>query len=250
LNTTKTAPQAAAGRVFVRSFNIMLKLTRLYGFDHARTAEQVEKTWTELQAVLSGESDGDILLAASANQLLLNGALLGNSGADRNLAQLMTSIGLSSIHFSSNVTREDFDKFVRSFPSGGSAAALLAEKYKNTMAGVSGIQLNEICYVPADSSSVNLDLAAQITERVLDSAGVEEAPLPATLSETAVKSRSACGPNGRATFFPCPRFGSRRFRSSAETLSASGAIASGGRRDHELAGESYSRGEFLESRWR
>src|SRR4029077_17723151 len=83
LNTTPIAHHTTPAKIFVRNFNIMLKFERLYGFEHARTAEQIDKTWTELQAVLSGERDGDILLAASGNQLLLNGALLGNSGADR-----------------------------------------------------------------------------------------------------------------------------------------------------------------------
>ena len=174
MGTTPIIRQTTAARTFVRNFNIMLKFVRLYGFDHARTVEQIDKTWNELRAALSGESDGDILLASSGNQLLLNGAPLGNSGADRNLSLLMTSIGLSSIHFSSNITREDFDKFVRNFPSGGGAAALLAEKYKRTMEGVSGIRLNEICFVPADSASVSLELAAQITRGVLGSTGPED----------------------------------------------------------------------------
>ena len=147
----------------------MLKFVRLYGFDHARTVEQTEKTWAELRAALAGGHESDILLAASGNQLLLNGAPLGNSGADRNLANLMTSIGLSSVHFSSNITREAFDELVRNFPSGGSAAALQAQKYKQLMEGISGVRLNEICFVPADSASVSLDLAAQITRGVLGS---------------------------------------------------------------------------------
>ena len=61
----------------------MLKFARLYGFDHVRTAEQTDKTWGELQTALSGESEGDILIAGSGNQLLLNGAPLGKDGADR-----------------------------------------------------------------------------------------------------------------------------------------------------------------------
>jgi len=166
--------QSTAARTFVRNFNIMLKFVRLYGFDHVRTGEQIEKTWTELRAALSGDSDSDILLAASGNQLLLNGAPLGNSGADRNLAHLMTSIGVSSVHFSANITREEFDKFVRNFPSGGGAAALLAEKYKRTMEGVTGVKLNEICFVPADSASVSLELAAKITRDVLGTTGPED----------------------------------------------------------------------------
>lgn len=174
MSTTPIVRQTTAARTFVRNFNIMLKFVRLYGFDHVRTGEQIDKTWAELRAALSGESDGAILLAASGNQLLLNGAPLGNSGADRNLSQLMASIGLSSIHFSSNLTREDFDKFVRNFPSGGGAAALLAEKYKRSMEGISGLRLNEICFVPADSASVSLELASQITRSVLGSTGSED----------------------------------------------------------------------------
>jgi hypothetical protein len=158
----------------VRNFNIMLKFARLYGFEHARTSEQIEKTWSELQTALSGESDGEILLGSSGNQLLLNGAPLGSSGADRSLAQLLTSIGISSVHFSSNITREDFDKFVRVFPSRGGPKALLTEEYKRTMEGVSGVRLNEICFVPADSASVSLELAAQITGSVLRSTGADD----------------------------------------------------------------------------
>src|ERR1700722_1074149 len=163
VSTTPTLPQTTTGRTFVRNFNILLKFMRLYGFDHARTSEQMEKTWAELGAVLNAESDGDILLAASGGQLLLNGTPLGNSSADRNFAQLLTSIGLSSVHFSSNITREDFNLFVRNFPAGGNAAAALAEKYKRAMEGVPGIRLNEICFVPTDPANVSPELAAQIT---------------------------------------------------------------------------------------
>jgi len=174
VSTTNIAPQTATARTFVRNFNIMLKFSRMYGFGHVRTAEQLEKTWTELLAVLSGESDGDVLLAASGNQLLLNGAPLGGSASDRNFAQLLTSIGLSSVHFSSNITREDFDRFVENFPSGGAAPPVLAEKYKRAMEGVSGIRLNEICFVPADPSTVSPELAAQITRGVLGSTGGDD----------------------------------------------------------------------------
>ncbi len=174
MSTTPTALRTNNARTFVRNFNIMLKFARLYGFEHTRTAEQIEKTWSELQTALSGESDGEILLGSSGNQLLLNGAPLGSSGADRSLAQLLASIGISSVHFSSNITREDFDKFVRVFPSRGGPKALLTEEYKRTMEGVSGVRLNEICFVPADSASVSLELAAQITGSVLRSTGADD----------------------------------------------------------------------------
>ena len=173
MSTTNILPQSTTARTFVRNFNILLKFMRLYGFDHSRTIEQMDKTWEELRAVLTAESDGDILLAASGNQLLLNGAALGTSAADRNFANLLTSIGLSSIHFSSNILREDFDQFVRNFPIGGKAAVALAEKFKRAMDGVPGVRLNEICFVPADASNVSPELAAQITKGILGSGGSE-----------------------------------------------------------------------------
>jgi hypothetical protein len=197
-STTHLGPRGNSARAFVRNFNIMLKFARLYGFDHVRTSEQIDKTWGELQAALSGESEGDILIAGSGNQLLLNGAPLGNTGADRALAQLLTSIGIASVHFSSNITREAFDQFVRGFPSKGSATA--AETYKRALEGVPGVRLNEICFVPADSAAVSLELAAQITGSVLRSTGAEDSTLwfadPERLLQLIAAAQGSRGPGG------------------------------------------------------
>ena len=197
-STTHAGPRGNSARAFVRNFNIMLKFARLYGFDHVRTSEQIDKTWGELQTALSGESEGDILIAGSGNQLLLNGAPLGNTGADRALAQLLTSIGIASVHFSSNITREAFDQFVRGFPSKGSATA--AETYKRALEGVPGVRLNEICFVPADSAAVSLELAARITGSVLRSTGAEDSTLwfadPERLLQLIAAAQGSRGPGG------------------------------------------------------
>ena len=48
----KTDPKTTAGRAFLRSLNILLKFARLYGYDHARVAEQLKTAWSELRAAL------------------------------------------------------------------------------------------------------------------------------------------------------------------------------------------------------
>ena len=170
MSPTNTLDHATLTRSFVRNLNMSLKFAKMYGFDHARTTEQIDKTWVELQAALPSQHGGDLLLAASDNQLLLDGTPLGNSATDRSLARLFTGIGLSSVHFSASVTREDLAQFIRHFPSEGGAPALLAEKFKRGIEGVSGLRVNEICYVPTDSGTFNPEVAAQITAGILGAA--------------------------------------------------------------------------------
>ena len=106
MSPTNTLDHATLTRSFVRNLNMSLKFAKMYGFDHARTTEQIDKTWVELQAALPSQHGGDLLLAASGNQLLLDGIPLGNSATDRSLARLFAGIGLSSVHFSASVTRD------------------------------------------------------------------------------------------------------------------------------------------------
>ncbi len=156
-----------SARVFVRSLNILLKFTRLYGFDHARTAAQFETVWTELRAALPDDDEAGLLLAASGSQLLLDGVPSGTSPAERSFAQLLSAAGLASIHFSPSVTQDDLGRFVRAFPAGGGTPAVLAEQLRSALDGVSGIRLNEICFVPSDSGTANLQIAAQLAARTL-----------------------------------------------------------------------------------
>src|SRR5499433_376468 len=90
----------AAARQFVRSLNILLKFARLYEFGHVRTAAQFETTWKELRQALDESGDTGLLLGASGNQILLDGVPLGTAAGERSFAQLLTSSGIASIHFS------------------------------------------------------------------------------------------------------------------------------------------------------
>ena len=67
----KTDPTTTAGRVFVRSLNILLKFARLYGYDHVRTTEQLKVAWEELSTAIPEGSEGGLLLGATGAQLLL-----------------------------------------------------------------------------------------------------------------------------------------------------------------------------------
>ena len=64
-------PKTAAGRAFVRSLNILLKYARLYGYDHARTVEQLKIAYGELCTAIPPGSENGLLLGATGSQLLL-----------------------------------------------------------------------------------------------------------------------------------------------------------------------------------
>jgi hypothetical protein len=158
-------------RSFVRSLNILLKFARLYEFGHAKTSSQFETTWKELRNALDDSSGGGVLLGASGTQILLDGVPLGSAAGERSFAQLLTSSGIASIHFSPALTQPQFARFVRAFPSGNAKPSSLAEQLKTALAGETGIKVNEIRYVAEDSSVAGIKVAAQLTQKVLGAAG-------------------------------------------------------------------------------
>jgi hypothetical protein len=66
LNAANT--KLTSARAFIRSLNILLKYARLYGFDHARTAEQFEIAWSELHESIPVTSESGLVLSASGSQ--------------------------------------------------------------------------------------------------------------------------------------------------------------------------------------
>jgi hypothetical protein len=89
----KTDPKTTAGRAFVRSLNILLKFARLYGYDHARTTEQLDIAWKELRTAIPEDADAGLLLGATGAQLLLDGVPLDGSPAEKQFAQLLSAAG-------------------------------------------------------------------------------------------------------------------------------------------------------------
>src|SRR2546425_118518 len=158
----KPDPQSAAGRAFVRSLNILLKFARLYGFEHVRTAEQLDTAWRELRmAIPTGSQDG-LLLGASGSQLLLDGVPLEGAPAEKQFAQLLSAAGLASVQFFESVTEEELRRFAQAFPTGKAKPAELAQQLKTVLATSGGIRINEICFVATDSRLKEASMAAQI----------------------------------------------------------------------------------------
>jgi hypothetical protein len=158
----------AAARAFVRSLNILLKFARMYDFGHPRTAKQYETAWSELRAALGSDDEAGLLLAASGDQLLLDGTPLESAAAEKSFARMLSAAGIASIHFSPHITQASLARFVRGFPTGTSSKPTqLVEQLKTALEGDPHIHVNEVCFVPADSAVARSTVAAQLAARTL-----------------------------------------------------------------------------------
>jgi hypothetical protein len=154
--------KSTSGRAFVRSLNILLKFARLYGFEHARTAEQMDIAWHELRAAIPTGTDNGLMLGATGSQLLLDGVPLEGAPAEKQFAQLLSAAGLASIQFFPSITQEEIGRFARAFPTGKAKPIELAKQLKAALAGSQGIRLNEVCFVATDSRLKDASMAAQL----------------------------------------------------------------------------------------
>src|SRR5580693_2592485 len=154
--------RSTLGRAFVRSLNILLKFARLYGFEHARTIEQLDIAWRELREAIPTGTDNGLMLGATGSQLLLDGVPLEGAPVEKQFAQLLSAAGLASIQFFPSVTQEEIGRFARAFPTGKAKPTELARQLKATLTGAQGIRLNEICFVATDSRLKDASVAAQL----------------------------------------------------------------------------------------
>jgi hypothetical protein len=162
---TLQGARAASARAFVHSLNILIKYARMYGYNHKRTEAQFETTWSELQSALPS---GGFLLGVSDNKLLLDGIPLESGQAEKSFATLLTTAGLASLHFSKEVTEEDFVRLVRAFMAAGSKATDIAKHIKEALGGKQGsIKINEVKFVAADPLTGDVSIAAQIAAQTL-----------------------------------------------------------------------------------
>ena len=161
-----TAPNA---RAFVRSLNVLLKYSRLYGLEHTRAAGQFNSTWDELVEAVAGAGEGGLLLGSSGSQLLLDGVPLESSPAERSFADMLTTAGVASICFSPSITRDEFAHFVRAFMETGPQGGGLSERLEAHLGqgGTRGIRLNEIRFVAEDAAFADARIAAQLTVKTL-----------------------------------------------------------------------------------
>ena len=142
----------------------------MYGPDHKRTEAQFETAWNELQNGLPTAGDGGFLLGVSDNKLLLDGVPLEAGQTERSFGQLLSTAGLASLHFSKEVTIEDFARLVRAFTVAGSKAQDVAKQIKKALSGESKhstIKINEVKFVAADPLTGDISVAAQIAAQTL-----------------------------------------------------------------------------------
>jgi hypothetical protein len=168
--TTFHANRAASARAFVHSLNILIKYARMYGYDHKRTEAQFEITWNELRNGLPTAGEGGFLLGVSDNKLLLDGVPLETGQVERSFGQLLSTAGLASLHFSKDVTVEDFTRLVRAFTLAGSKAQDVSKQIKEALSGgsrQSTIKINEVKFVAADPLTGDISVAAQIAAQTL-----------------------------------------------------------------------------------
>ena len=142
----------------------------MYGYEHKRTEAQFEVTWNELQQGLPTAGDGGFLLGVSDNKLLLDGVPLETGQTERSFGQLLSTAGLASLHFSKDVTIEDFTRLVRAFTVAGSKAQDVAKQIKEALSNAgkqSTIKINEVKFVAADPLTGDISVAAQIAAQTL-----------------------------------------------------------------------------------
>ena len=154
----------------MHSLNILIKYARMYGPDHKRTEAQFETAWNELQNGLPVAGEGGFLLGVSDNKLLLDGVPLEAGQVERSFGQLLSTAGLASLHFSKDVTIEDFTRLVRAFTVAGSKAQDVAKQIKEALSAAgnqSTIKINEVKFVAADPLTGDISVAAQIAAQTL-----------------------------------------------------------------------------------
>jgi hypothetical protein len=161
--------KTAASRAFLRSLNILLKFTRLYGFDHVRTAAQCRTAWNELQSAIANDASGGLLLGVSGAKLLLDGVPIEAAPAERSFAELLSQAGLASISFTSQVTQGEFAELVKAFALAGTKAAEIAGRLKTALgeAAHSGIKVNEVRFVAEDSANPRHGAASEVVAQSL-----------------------------------------------------------------------------------
>ena len=167
--TVSNEPRVPNARAFIRSLNILLKYSRLYGLDHARSTRQFDSAWSELQDAVDAAGQGGLLLGSSGSQLLLDGVPLESTPAERSFADLLTNAGVASIGFTNGVTRNDFANLVKAFMETGPKVAALSERLEQHFGkrNISGIRVNEIRFVAEDSGFSEARVAATLTAKTL-----------------------------------------------------------------------------------
>src|SRR5579864_1638761 len=139
-------------RAFIRSFHVLLKLTRLYGSHHVQTAGQLDETWDELKAALEASGRSGLVLGSWKSDLIVNGEPIETTAAERSLAQSMADADIVSIQFSRELKKSSLARFVRVLGTPAQRPGELLKRLQSAFgeSSSSGIRINEIRFVAAD----------------------------------------------------------------------------------------------------
>src|SRR5258705_14006732 len=85
--------RSASAVAFVHSLNILIKYSRMYGFDHKRTESAFETTWKELQAALPVAGTGGFLFGVNGDAILLDGVPLETGEGESRFAPFLGAAG-------------------------------------------------------------------------------------------------------------------------------------------------------------
>src|SRR5579862_6519049 len=153
--------KASYARAFIRSFNTLLRHTRLYGLDHARSKDQLNIAWQELRSALLADPQNGVLLSAIGPKLLLDGVDMDSGPPGHALAQMLSGAAIASVQFLPQVTLEDLSRFAKAFPAVGAKPESLQVNLKEALGDKGGIRINEVRFVRQDEVSPESKQAAQ-----------------------------------------------------------------------------------------
>jgi len=139
-----------------------LKFARLYGYEHARTIEQLQIAWQELRAAIPMGTEAGLLLGATNSQLLLDGVPLEGSLLKSNSRNCSRQRAWASIQFFASLQKKRLAGSRARFQPAKPKPAELALQLKAALTRAQGIRINEICFVATDSRLKEASMAAQI----------------------------------------------------------------------------------------
>jgi hypothetical protein len=161
-NGMEHSPQIGAAKAFARSFNILLKYVRLYGFDHKQSNTQFEIAWREIRSALQGHNG--LLLGAAGGKILIDGAPLDMGISEQGFAQTLSTAGISSLQFLPSASANDFEQLVRIFSR--SKPATLLNDLQRKLPADCGIHVNSVRFVMDDGTGES-SVAQEIMARAI-----------------------------------------------------------------------------------
>jgi hypothetical protein len=127
----QSSATTANARAFIRSLNVLLKYSNMYGLDHARSVAQFDAAWADLRSAVRGSGDLGLLVGISGSHLLLDSIPLDLSPSELDFAELLNTARVGSIRFMGSVSRAEFQELVKVFVEGATSEGSLASRVES-----------------------------------------------------------------------------------------------------------------------